>query len=113
MLNGVYVSLQLDTASDISVISVDTWKKLGKPPTRTPSVKAKAASGNLLKLVSEFDGSVVINGISQIGTIFVVDRDLHILGLNLIEDFKLDTVPISALCKQVTCSSSIEKRLDT
>lgn len=53
MLNGVYVSLQLDTASDISVISVDTWKKLGKPPTRTPSVKAKAASGNLLKLVSD------------------------------------------------------------
>lgn len=111
VLNGVFVRLQLDTASDISVISVDTWKRLGKPCVRPPSVKARAASGDKLKLVSEFDCPVTVNGVTQVGTIFVVDRDLHILGLDLIESFQLDAVPISALCSKVTGSSTIVERL--
>lgn len=110
-MNGVIVRLRLDTASDISVISVDTWKQFGKPPVRPPSVKARAASGDKLKLVSEFDCSVTVNGVTQIGTIFVVNRDLHIFGLDLIETFQLDAVPINTLCNRVTGSSTIEERL--
>lgn len=114
-LNGVSVKLQFDTASDISVVSSETWKRLGKPPTRPPKVNAKSASGDPLKLESEFDCSITVNGVSEMGVVFVVNQDLHIMGLDLIEKFQLDAVPMNVFCRQVgeTSSTSIVGRLKT
>ncbi|XP_053698732.1 uncharacterized protein K02A2.6-like [Sabethes cyaneus] len=111
MLNGVSVRMQFDTASDISVISVQTWKQLGRPQVKPPSVNAKAASGDPLKLVSQFDCSISVNGVTHVGTIFVAEKDLHILGLDLIEAFHLDSVPMNAFCNVVSVSPSLADRL--
>ncbi|XP_055522486.1 uncharacterized protein K02A2.6-like [Wyeomyia smithii] len=111
MLNGVSVRMQFDTASDISVVSVRTWKQLGSPEGKSPSVNAKAASGDPLKLVSQFDYPVSVKGVTHVGTIFVTERDLHILGLDLIEAFQLDSVPMSAFCNEVSVSSPLADRL--
>ncbi|XP_035901058.1 uncharacterized protein K02A2.6-like [Anopheles stephensi] len=42
--------LQLDTGSDISVISYRLWKQLGMPHLNPPKVRAKAASGDVFGL---------------------------------------------------------------
>ncbi|XP_055589596.1 uncharacterized protein K02A2.6-like [Uranotaenia lowii] len=101
-LNGTKVKLQFDTASDITVVSSETWGKIGKPSTKTASVKAKSASGDTLALLSEFECLVKISGISQICTVFVVSQDLNILGLDLIEKFCLDSVPMVNFCYQIS-----------
>ncbi|XP_055529485.1 uncharacterized protein K02A2.6-like [Wyeomyia smithii] len=111
MLNGVSVRMQFDTASDISVVSVRTWKQLGSPEGKSPSVNAKAASGDPLELVSQFDCPVSVKGVTHVGKIFVKERDLHILGLDLIEAFQLDSVPKSAFCNEVSVSSPLSERL--
>ncbi|XP_053691563.1 uncharacterized protein K02A2.6-like [Sabethes cyaneus] len=108
-LNGVPVRLQFDTASDISVVSAETWCRLGKPATRPPSVQARAASGDPLSLISEFDCSINVNGIVQTGTVFVVAQNLHIMGLDLIEAFQLDSVPMKAFCQQIDSSTVVDK----
>ncbi|XP_055623545.1 uncharacterized protein K02A2.6-like [Toxorhynchites rutilus septentrionalis] len=110
-INSVPVRLQFDSASDISVISTETWKHLGEPPVRTSSVTAKTASGDPLQLLSEFDCSVMINGVTKVCTVFVVAQDLHILGLDLVETFQLDTLPMNVLCRQVSDSRSYADRL--
>ncbi|XP_062551120.1 uncharacterized protein K02A2.6-like [Armigeres subalbatus] len=110
-LNGAAVRLQLDSASDITVISSGTWKQLGEPPTRYPSVNAKTASGDSLQLLSEFECSITIDEVTQVSTIYVVEQDLHILGLDLVEKFQLDAVPMNVYCRQVNNSTPIVERL--
>lgn len=113
-LNGVAVRLQFDSASDITVVSSETWKQLGQPPTRPPSVNAKTASGDPLNLLSEFDCSITVNDVTQVATIYVVSQNLHILGLDLVEKFNLDTVPMNVFCRQVNDSSTpMVERLKT
>ncbi|XP_062557748.1 uncharacterized protein K02A2.6-like [Armigeres subalbatus] len=101
----------LDSASDITVISSGTWKQLGEPPTRYPSVNAKTASGDSLQLLSEFECSITIDEVTQVSTIYVVEQDLHILGLDLVEKFQLDAVPMNVYCRQVNNSTPIVERL--
>lgn len=54
IINGIATKLQLDTASDITIISKQTWKKLGKPKTVQPTIEAINASGKPLHLSGEF-----------------------------------------------------------
>ncbi|XP_058811075.1 uncharacterized protein K02A2.6-like [Topomyia yanbarensis] len=58
-LDGTQVRLQLDTASDITVISQQIWKKIGSPRLSPATVKAKAASGNILPL-DEWAAPIVV-----------------------------------------------------
>ncbi|XP_053686157.1 uncharacterized protein K02A2.6-like [Sabethes cyaneus] len=61
------------------------------------------------ELISEFDCSINVNGIVQTGTVFVVAQNLHIMGLDLIETFQLDSVPMKAFCQQIDSSTVVDK----
>ncbi|XP_053686267.1 uncharacterized protein K02A2.6-like [Sabethes cyaneus] len=43
------------------------------------------------------------------GTVFVVAQNLHIMGLDLIEVFQLDSVPMKAFCQQIDSSTVVDK----
>lgn len=45
-INGMSARLQLDTASDVTVISKQLWKKLGRPKLSIHSVDVKTATGS-------------------------------------------------------------------
>ena len=51
-INGQKIRMQLDTASDITLISRKTWEKLGSPAVRPLNYIARNASGDVLKLES-------------------------------------------------------------
>ncbi|XP_062715677.1 uncharacterized protein K02A2.6-like [Aedes albopictus] len=101
-INGVATKLQLDTASDITVISQQTWNYLGKPAIKKPTIEAMNASGKPLQLLGEFQCEVSINGKTAEGRCFVTTAaNLNLLGIDWIELFQLWSVPIDSVCNQV------------
>lgn len=66
-INNVPVRLQVDSASDITIITDQMWKQIGKPKASPPSCKAVTASGEPLGLASEFWCDVTIQGVSKRG----------------------------------------------
>ncbi|XP_053686398.1 uncharacterized protein K02A2.6-like [Sabethes cyaneus] len=105
-INGVKTKLQLDTASDITVISKQTWNNLGKPAINNPTIEAVNASGQPLKLIGEFQCEMQISGKTYQGRCFVTTTpNLNLLGIEWIEMFGLWSVPIDSICNQVQVKS--------
>ncbi|XP_055529709.1 uncharacterized protein K02A2.6-like [Wyeomyia smithii] len=64
-LNNVPLRLQLDTGSDISIISQRSWARIGRPKAKSTVCSAKTASGEPLELVAELECSITLNGITR------------------------------------------------
>ncbi|XP_053698601.1 uncharacterized protein K02A2.6-like [Sabethes cyaneus] len=105
-VNGVKSKLQLDTASNITVISKQIWNNLGKPAINNPTIEAVNASGQPLKLIGEFQCEIQIKGKTYQGRCFVtMTPNLNLLGIDWIEMFGLWSVPIDSICNQVQMKS--------
>lgn len=102
-INGVPVKLQLDTASDITIISRSVWERIGEPtlvPTHQP---ARSASGQQLKLLAEFECDMSFYESTMSGKCFMsAVSDLNLLGIDWIEKFNLWNVPINAVCNSIS-----------
>ncbi|XP_062713141.1 uncharacterized protein K02A2.6-like [Aedes albopictus] len=104
-INNVTIPLQLDSASDITVISKATWQHLGRPKLTPSSIEASNASGGQLALIGEFNCEVTLNGMVKRGQCFVTSSpDLNVLGIDWIEAFNLWSVPFDSLCSQVAAA---------
>ncbi|XP_055584984.1 uncharacterized protein K02A2.6-like [Uranotaenia lowii] len=101
-LNGAEVQLQLDTGSDISVVSKRVWEKIGKPSTTPALGNASTASGAPLELLFKFQCDVNVNGQQRRGTFHVVDKSFNVFGIDLLDAFGLWSVPIFSFCSQRT-----------
>ncbi|XP_062557094.1 uncharacterized protein K02A2.6-like [Armigeres subalbatus] len=117
IINDVAISLQLDSASDITVISKTTWQQLGRPKLYPPSVQASNASGGSLALKGEFNCKITLNGMVKRGQCFVTSSpDLNVLGIDWIDTFNLWSIPFDKLCNQVAtvstpCSDEVTAQL--
>ncbi|XP_055589667.1 uncharacterized protein K02A2.6-like [Uranotaenia lowii] len=101
-VNGVYIELQFETASDITVISKPTWKKLGSPPLQPTLKQAKSASGKPLQFVGEIHCDVTMGNQTKFGTCYVTNQpSLNLFGLDWIELFGLWSFPLSSICHKV------------
>ncbi|XP_055622033.1 uncharacterized protein K02A2.6-like [Toxorhynchites rutilus septentrionalis] len=101
-INGVPVRLQLDTASDITIVSEQVWKQLGQPTTVPATQIAKSASGEQLDLQYEFACEVSFNGSAQQGRIFVSKCSLNLLGIDFIDKFDLWSLPMDNFCNHIS-----------
>ncbi|KAF7237760.1 hypothetical protein EG68_10944, partial [Paragonimus skrjabini miyazakii] len=80
---GVSTRLQLDAASDIILISRDTWRKLGRPPLLPTHHTARNASGGTLKLAGEATCEVTFGDSRIEACCLVTDHPgLDLLGLD-------------------------------
>ncbi|XP_065075309.1 uncharacterized protein K02A2.6-like [Ochlerotatus camptorhynchus] len=105
-INGVMTSLQLDSASDITVISKKTWQQLRRPKLTPSSIEASNASGGPLALIGEFHCEAVLNDMVKRGQCFVTSSpDLDVKGIDWIDMFNLWSVPFDTLCNQVSAVS--------
>ncbi|XP_055605159.1 uncharacterized protein K02A2.6-like [Uranotaenia lowii] len=106
-INQVPVRLQIDSASDITIISDQCWRKIGEPQGTIPSCNAKSASGGSLHLAREFWCDVKIGSKTKRGLCRVAPPDLklNILGSDWIELFGLWDVPISSFCNKINNQS--------
>ncbi|XP_029711482.2 uncharacterized protein LOC115256701 [Aedes albopictus] len=103
-INNVPVRLQIDSASDISIITDAMWKQIGKPEPSPPSCQAVTASGEPLNIASELWCDVTINGVSKRGLcrVMVPEINLSVLGSDWMDKFGLWDVPINSFCNQVS-----------
>ncbi|XP_055543365.1 uncharacterized protein K02A2.6-like [Wyeomyia smithii] len=112
-INNNEVELQLDCASDISIITKANWERIERPPTKPPSQQARTASGQLLPLIAEIDCDVMLKGVHRSGKLFVTNvSNLNLLGLDFIEIFNLWNVPLSTLFSDTLgCCNKTEAKL--
>ncbi|XP_053699240.1 uncharacterized protein K02A2.6-like [Sabethes cyaneus] len=100
-LNGVEVQLQLDTGSDVSIVSKQTWERIGRPPTSPARKKVMTATGDPLPFLFKFECDICVNNIHQQGQFYVVKQPVHLLGNDLLDAFSLWTEPISEYCNKI------------
>ncbi|XP_065083395.1 uncharacterized protein K02A2.6-like [Ochlerotatus camptorhynchus] len=86
-INGLPVRMQIDTGSDITIISSDTWCKIGSPSTSASTIIAKTASGRPLQIEGEFSCYLSIDRRVLRGLIRVTKEQLHLLGSDTIDAF--------------------------
>lgn len=107
IINGVQVKLQIDTASDITIVSEETWIKLGKPQCFPTQNLVKNASGQQLPLISEFTCNIVFNNQSYSGKCYVTTvKQLNLLGIDWITKFGLWDIPLNSICNVMSLSEN-------
>lgn len=112
-LNGRKTKLQLDTASDITIVNREIWKQIGSPVLSPVTLKAKTASGSVLPLVGEFLCDVTIAGNTRMEIIRVSENQLRLLGSDLADSFNLWSIPIDSFCCQVSGTQVETNKLKT
>lgn len=102
-INGVPVELQLDSGSDITIISRQNWIRVGAPQTSPPDCQVQTASGDKLGIEAMFRASYIIGETQKEGNCYVccADLSLNVLGSDLLDEFGFWDVPFSSFCKLV------------
>ncbi|VDN16210.1 unnamed protein product [Dibothriocephalus latus] len=101
-INGKPVRLQLDTASDISLISKRTWQRIGRPRMTISDKKAMNVSGGFLRLTGELDCDVSFESTQFKGTCYLTNhRKLDLNDLDWIEKLGLLDLPLNRFCNGV------------
>ncbi|CAH8515513.1 unnamed protein product [Schistosoma bovis] len=111
-INKKRARLQLDTASDITLISRRTWSLIGKPQVLPTTQLAHSASGGKLNIVGEVCCTVSKGDAKTNATLYLTQNPgLDLLGLDLIEALQLANHPINHICSAVRTSKPVEKDL--
>lgn len=101
-INNVPVKLQIDTASDITIISRDTWEKIHKPSITNSSQIAKDASSNCIKFLGEFECSISFQHSTHNGKCFVsANSNINLMGIDFIEKFNFWDRPLNTICNSI------------
>jgi hypothetical protein len=87
-INSMPVVLQIDTASDITIISKDTWERIGKPELSPSTQTATDASANIIKFHGEFNCEIELNSKKQWGKCLVSNNsNINLLGIDFINRY--------------------------
>ncbi|CAH8670750.1 unnamed protein product [Schistosoma haematobium] len=106
IVNGVHIRLQLDTASDITLISKRTWYLIGCPKVLPTEHTARNASGDILKLVGMIKCSVKFRGNYFTGNCYLTNRhELDLIGIDWIDKLNLWDVPLNEICTMKSASN--------
>lgn len=100
--NRDLVKFQIDTASDITLISKETWLGMGRPKYEHTTHRAKDASGNLINLIGEFDCDFSIKNMKGHGICYITEnKNMNLLGIEWMEKLKLWDVPLNSICSSI------------
>ncbi|XP_065076061.1 uncharacterized protein K02A2.6-like [Ochlerotatus camptorhynchus] len=106
-INGSTAILQLDCASDITIISKQTWIAVGKPVINSTEVIPGSASGDSIDILGEFNAEITVQDVRKEGRIFVTTNpDLNVLGIETIDQFDLWSVPFNSLVNTIQHNSN-------
>lgn len=95
------IKMQLDTGSDLSIINLHTWKKLGKPNLMKTKKIARSVMGEKIQFIGEFVTNVTLKNKTRKGKLFVIENTTNLLGTNWITKFQLWDLPMNSFCYKV------------
>ncbi|VUZ56321.1 unnamed protein product [Hymenolepis diminuta] len=75
--NGRHIELQVDTGSDITIVSAEAWKSLGLPKLDKAPFKASSASGDAVQLSGATKCEATFKGKSVATVCYVADQDIN------------------------------------
>lgn len=107
-INGVEVKLQLDTGSDITIVSEDTFKKLNINNLQELTQTARSATDEL-PLLGQFDCVCTFQDrtINTKGYVTPI-QNLNVFGLDWLEALNLNDMSISNICKNIELNQGKE-----
>ena len=111
-LNGHPVQLQVDTASDITLISQSLWETIGQPSLTSTSHVAQSASGDCVHITGELPATIKMKDKTASGTIYIANSSHNLLGLDFIEPLGFLDIPLNQICKVVSSSSPQNNTID-
>nr|CAX83703.1 Gag-Pol polyprotein [Schistosoma japonicum] len=100
-INAYPFRLQVDTASDITIISKKAWIRMGRPRIEPTTQKARTACGNYLRILGQLTCVVSFRDMSFTGVCYVTTTDLNLLGLDWFDQLQLADVPLNTVCRLV------------
>ncbi|CAH8655864.1 unnamed protein product [Dicrocoelium dendriticum] len=100
-INGQTVRLQLDTASDITIISEKLWRSLGSPPVQPTLQSATSACGGHVQLTGQLHCTVYFRGVTFDGICYIAKANLNLLGLDWLEQLGMADLPLRTICSAV------------
>ncbi|XP_055920751.1 uncharacterized protein K02A2.6-like [Eupeodes corollae] len=110
-INGTNIHLQLDTASEITIISEKIFKNINVPRVDKVSHTARSATGKL-PLSAQFDCNVKFRTRQAYSTCYVTPiKNLNVMGLDWIKALNLEEMSISTICNQVTREAENKKKV--
>ena len=108
---GKKIRLQLDSGSDLTILDLKTWKKLGKPTLLRTTKIARSVTGKKIKFEGEFVANVTLNNETKKLRIFVLKNTTNLFGSDAIQQFELWNSPISTFCQKVEFSTADSEKL--
>ncbi|XP_037821229.1 uncharacterized protein K02A2.6-like [Lucilia sericata] len=107
-INEHTVQLQVDTSSDITIISTQTWKSIGQPPTCDTKDTANDANSNSISLLAEFTSAVSIGDSIKTLRCYISDvNGLNVMGIDWIQALNLWDTLITSWCCQINFEDDI------
>lgn len=100
-LNNVDIELQLDSGSDVTIISKSNWIKIGSPNLAGIQAVIKDAQLNHMRFLGEFTSKVSFQGKQINGRCFVSENDCNLFGIEWITGFDLWSQPPINFCNSV------------
>ena len=108
-INGYDATLQIDTASDITIISYQTWLNIGSPALQTTNKKARNASGTTIPFIGEFICDFTLGEYYGNGTCYISkSKNLDLLGIEWINQLNLWNIPLDSVCHTQDIQQEIE-----
>ncbi|CAH8561864.1 unnamed protein product [Schistosoma margrebowiei] len=101
-INGHPLRLQIDTASDVTILSRKSWIRMGRPRLVPTTQKPRTACGNYLRLLGQLDCKVTFHDSTFTGLCYITPADLNLLGLDWFDHLNLADVPLNTICNLVS-----------
>ncbi|VDL62336.1 unnamed protein product [Hymenolepis diminuta] len=86
-IKGKHIKLQVDTGSNITIVSREAWKSLGRPKLDKVPFKVSNASGDAMQLSGVVRCEATFKGKAVATICYVADRDINLVGLDWIDMF--------------------------
>ncbi|MGL6082193.1 MAG: RNase H-like domain-containing protein [Gammaproteobacteria bacterium] len=89
-INGVDIRFSFDSGAEISTITEETWRLIGKPKVRPERLNVSAYNNSKIEIRGSIQAEVSYMGNIRCGYFFIVPNNYNnTFGCNLIQEFKL------------------------
>ena len=93
----------LHVLSDLSIINIQTWRKLNRPIIKMTSKTARTVTRDNIKFESEIIIPVLLNGITKKLKVFVLKNTENLFGSDWFQKFSIWDQPINTFGQKVEC----------